>query len=43
MQSASPQTCYVFEDDLGLLILLPLPPKQRDYKYASPHLVLYDM
>lgn len=37
---AYPQTYKVAEDELELLILLPLPPDGWDYRCEPPHLVL---
>ena len=33
------QTVYTAEDDLELLILLPLPPEYWGYRHVLPHLV----
>lgn len=34
-----PQNHYVIENDLKLMITLPLPPKGRDIRQAPPHIV----
>lgn len=34
-----PEICHIAEDDPKLMILLPLPPRRRDYRHASPSLV----